>query len=70
MLSKVTLTNSGDSWYLDVGRITRDQRAELVKWCHECWGNSWGEVDTQMDHTVFIFPRLAHANWFVLKWAD
>lgn len=70
MLSKITLTNSNDHWYLNVGRVTRDERAELVKWCFDNWGPSWGEVDTQLDTTVFIFPRLAHANWFMLKWVD
>lgn len=70
MLNKVTLTNSRDTWYLNVGRITREERAELIEWCHEMWGSGWGDVDTQLDTTVFIFPRLAHANWFMLKWAD
>lgn len=70
MLSKIILTNSGGSWYLNIGRVTREERAELVKWCVEMWGSHWGEVDTKLDSTVFIFPRLAHANWFLLKWAD
>lgn len=70
MLNKITLTNSGDSWYLNVGRITREERSKLVEWCFYNWGSGWGEVDTQLDQTVFIFPRLAHANWFMLKWVD
>jgi hypothetical protein len=41
-----------------------------MAWCHEMWGSGWGDVDTQLDTTVFIFPQLAHANWFMLKWAD
>jgi len=70
VLSKITLTNSNGSWYLNAGRVTREERAELIAWCFEMWGPGWGEVDTSLDTTVFIFPRLAHANWFMLKWVD
>jgi hypothetical protein len=70
VLSNIILTNSGGTWYLNAGRVTREERAQLIEWCFEMWGAGWGEVDTSLDTTVFIFPRLAHANWFLLKWAD
>ena len=70
MLNKISLHQSGDKWYLNAGRITREERDTLIAWCYECWGRGWGEVDTSLDSTVFIFPKLAHANWLLLKWAD
>lgn len=65
---KVTITN--DRWYVDCGRCTREWTAQAQRWCWENWGPGWGDIDTQLDHTIFIFYRVSHATWFVLRWRD
>ena len=58
-----------DRWYLFVGQVTREEREDMVEWCYQTWGSGWGEVDTKLGQTVFIFSQLNQANWFSLKWA-
>jgi hypothetical protein len=62
------LIRKNDKWYIDCGRVTREWRAECQRWCWETWGADWGDVDTTLDHTIFIFKRTDHASWFVLRW--
>mgnify|MGYP006268280031 CR=1 FL=1 len=64
---KITPVN--DKWYVNAGRVTREQREQMMAWCHENWPGGWGEADTLLAETVFIFPQLSQANWFILKWA-
>ena len=69
MLNKITLQQHHDKWFLHVGRVSPAERQQLVEWCVQMWGSHWGEVDTHLAQSVFIFHKLAHANWFMLKWA-
>ena len=69
MLNKITLRQQHDKWYLYVGLITREHRDEMIAWCVEMWGTHWGETDTAVGRSVFIFHKLDQANWFMLKWA-
>jgi hypothetical protein len=63
------LIPQNDKWRVNAGKITREQRDEMLEWCHKNWTSGWGEVDTSLGETVFIFPQLSQANWFMLKWA-
>lgn len=64
------VTRSNDKWYVDCGKVTRDWTANSIRWCYEQWGPGWGDHDTKLDHTIFIFHRLDHATWFILRWRD
>ena len=64
----MNLTQQNDKWHVDAGRLEVRLRDGIIAWCFANWGGGWGEVDTRLDRTVFIFHQLAHANWFMLKW--
>ena len=66
---KLILERRNDKWYIDCGRCTREWTLDTQRWCFECWGPGWGDIDTKFDHTIFIFPQLMQANWFMLKFA-
>ena len=62
------LTQTNDRWYVNAGRVTREHRDQMIAWCYKCWQGGWGDCDTSLDETVFIFNQLSQANWFMLKW--
>ncbi len=66
----MTLTLQNDKWYVKAGKISRDHRDQMLEWCHDNWSSAWGEVDTRLGETVFIFPQLSQATWFMLKWSN
>jgi hypothetical protein len=63
------LTHLNDQWYINAGRITRDQRDTMIKWCFDCWASGWGECDTSLGNTIFIFKQASQADWFMLRWS-
>ena len=63
------LIQMNDRWHVNAGRVTREHRDQMIEWCYSCWSSGWGEVDTTLAETVFIFRQLHQANWFMLKWA-
>jgi hypothetical protein len=63
------ISPQNDKWYINVGKVTREHRDEMIAWCYQCWDRGWGEVDTTLGETVFIFQQLSQANWFMLKWS-
>ena len=68
-MKKITLDRLDDKWMVDLGKVTMQERDQMLEWCFQNWGNQWGEVDTKFDFTFLIFHQLSHANWFMLKWA-
>lgn len=63
------LTHLNDQWFINAGRITREQRDTMIKWCYDCWDGGWGECDTSLGNTIFIFKQGNQANWFMLRWS-
>lgn len=63
------MTKKHDKYWIDCGCATPYWTNRCRKWCWENWGPEWGDIDTKLDHTIFIFHREAHASWFMLKWA-
>jgi hypothetical protein len=65
----MTLTLVQDKWHINAGRITRESRDEMIKWCYDCWQRGWGEVDTTLGNSIFIFEQSQQAEWFMLRWS-
>lgn len=62
------IEQKNDKWHVIGGRLTRDQVEGMLSWCYENWNGHWGELDQTFGNTVFIFHKLEHANWFMLKY--
>lgn len=50
-----------------------EQAGELDQWCLDSFGANWGKVNCGLPdrrgkvYAICEFYRLAHANWFTLK---
>jgi hypothetical protein len=73
----VVLTPYNDKWLITL--VTH--QATLLKmriWCWDTFGEGWGEFSNTREFPntitlptpVFVFHRLSHANWFLLKWSE
>lgn len=57
------------SWHDHIARAL-----EAKHWCHETFGDAWGDVALGVPNGIgigkhlFKFHRLNHANWFMLKY--
>jgi hypothetical protein len=56
-----------------IGHMAEALRA--MEWCHETFGQGWGEYSrgigpgrSNIAQHNFLFHRLYHAQWFMLKW--
>jgi hypothetical protein len=58
-----------DKYRIWCGKIPRNEIDQRLQWCVDSWGDNWGFFDTVFGDTCFVFYRLAHANWFNLRYS-
>lgn len=48
---------------------------QATKWLHESFGTDWGQSFKVIEYRdiatySFLFKRLYHAQWFVMRWCE